>query len=36
MKKKKSKFQEEIEKNEKRIEEIYNKILGLYKSENDN
>jgi len=27
---KKSKFQKEIEKDEKRLEDIYNKILGIY------
>lgn len=32
---KKSDFQKEIEKDEKRLEEIYNKILGLYKPKNN-
>lgn len=35
MKIKKSKFQLEIEKNEKRLDEIYNKILGVYIPQKD-
>lgn len=30
---KKSDFQKEIEQDERRLEEIYNKILGLYRTE---
>ena len=32
---KKSNFQKEIERDEKRLEAIYNKILGIDKPEND-
>ena len=32
---KKSNFQKEIEKDEKRLEEIYSKILGIYKPKNN-